>query len=172
MRAHSLDIIDDPARARAALQPVRLRLLSLLDQPRSAPQLAKATGMPRQRVLYHLRKLEAQRLVDAQDHGSVGRVLHAARAHIPIGHFHAEAQDSNQGRKQERHHHCNGAALIITQANQIMQDVYKYRSAALISHASDPLLVKGAFAERTPQCWLDLKNDFSDYAKSAAFKRR
>ena len=30
-------------------------------------------GMPRQRVLYHLRTLEAQRLVEAQDHGSVGR---------------------------------------------------------------------------------------------------
>jgi hypothetical protein len=29
--------------------------------------------MPRQRVLYHLRKLEAQRLVQAHDHGSVGR---------------------------------------------------------------------------------------------------
>ncbi len=98
------------------------------------------------------------------DHGSIGRVLHAARAHIPIGYFHAEAQDSNQGRKQERHHHCNGAALIITQANQIMQDVYKYRFAALMSHGSDPLLVEGAFAERTAQCWLDLKNDFSDYA--------
>ena len=73
MNAPVLDIIDDPARARAALQPIRLRLLHLLDQPQSAPQLARAMEMPRQRVLYHLRKLEAQRLVDAQDHGSVGR---------------------------------------------------------------------------------------------------
>jgi DNA-binding transcriptional ArsR family regulator len=73
MRAQPLDIIDDPARARAALQPIRLRLLHLLDRPQSAPQLAKAIGMPRQRVLYHLRKLEAQRLVEAHEHGSVGR---------------------------------------------------------------------------------------------------
>jgi len=29
--------------------------------------------MPRQRVLYHLRTLEAQRLVEAQEHGTVGR---------------------------------------------------------------------------------------------------
>src|SRR5262245_21180311 len=71
--AQPLEIIDDPARARAALQPVRLRLLHLLEQPQSAPQLAKTIGMPRQRVLYHLRKLEAQRLVEAHDHGSVGR---------------------------------------------------------------------------------------------------
>jgi DNA-binding transcriptional ArsR family regulator len=72
-RTKPLDIIDDPARARVALQPIRLRLLHLLDRPQSAPQLAAATGMPRQRVLYHLRKLEAQRLVEAHDHGAVGR---------------------------------------------------------------------------------------------------
>ena len=73
MRAPRLDIIDDPARARTALQPIRLRLLHLLERPQSAPQVAKALGMPRQRVLYHLRQLEAQHLVEAKDHGSVGR---------------------------------------------------------------------------------------------------
>lgn len=73
MRAQSLDIIDDPARARVALQPIRLRLLHLLDRPQSAPQLAKALGMPRQRVLYHLRKLESEHLVEADEHGTVGR---------------------------------------------------------------------------------------------------
>ena len=73
MAAQPLDVIDDPARARTALQPIRLRLLHLLEQPQSAPQLAKTIGMPRQRVLYHLRTLEAQRLVEAREHGSVGR---------------------------------------------------------------------------------------------------
>jgi hypothetical protein len=73
MGARPLDIIDDPVRARTALQPIRLRLLHLLDQPQSAPQLAKAMGMPRQRVLYHLRMLEQQRLVEAHEHGCVGR---------------------------------------------------------------------------------------------------
>jgi predicted ArsR family transcriptional regulator len=73
MGARPFDIIDDPARARTALQPVRLQLLHLLERPQSAPQLARAIGMPRQRVLYHLRKLEAQQLVEAHEHGSVGR---------------------------------------------------------------------------------------------------
>ena len=73
MVATPLDIIDDPARARAALQPMRLRLLQLLERPQSAPAVANAMGMPRQRVLYHLRMLEAQRLVEAHDHGRVGR---------------------------------------------------------------------------------------------------
>src|SRR5690349_7994716 len=73
MSPNPLDIIDDPARARVALQPIRLRLLHLLERPQSAPQLAKAMGMPRQRVLYHLRTLEAQHLVESHEHGSVGR---------------------------------------------------------------------------------------------------
>jgi DNA-binding transcriptional ArsR family regulator len=72
MGAAQLDIIDDPARARVALQPTRLRLLHLLERPQSAPRVAKAMGMPRQRVLYHLRKLESQGLVEAHDHGKVG----------------------------------------------------------------------------------------------------
>ena len=73
MRARHLDIIDDPARARAALQPIRLQILQLLERPQSAPQVAGALGMPRQRVLYHLRLLEAQRLVERHERGRVGR---------------------------------------------------------------------------------------------------
>lgn len=73
MTAEPLHIIDEPLRARSALQPVRLRLLQLLDTPQSAPQLAKATGLTRQQVNYHLQKLQAQQLVEAEDHGRVGR---------------------------------------------------------------------------------------------------
>ena len=73
MPAEPLHIIDEPSRARSALQPLRLRLLHLLDTPQSAPQLAKAIGLPRQQVNYHLRTLQAQQLVEAQDHGRVGR---------------------------------------------------------------------------------------------------
>ena len=73
MAADPLHIIDEPTRARSALQPVRLRLLHLLDTPQSAPQLAKAIGLTRQQVNYHLRALQAQQLVEAQEHGRVGR---------------------------------------------------------------------------------------------------
>lgn len=73
MPADPLHIIDEPSRARLALQPVRLRLLHLLDTPQSAPQLAKAMGLPRQQVNYHLQRLQAEHLVEAHDHGRVGR---------------------------------------------------------------------------------------------------
>lgn len=73
MSADPLHIIDEPSRARSALQPLRLKLLQLLDTPQSAPQLAKAMGLPRQKVNYHLRELQAQQLVESQEHGRVGR---------------------------------------------------------------------------------------------------
>jgi DNA-binding transcriptional ArsR family regulator len=71
--ARSLDIIDDPGRARTALHPLRLQLLRVLEQPKSAPQLAATLDLPRQQINYHLRRLEADRLVEAEEMGRVGR---------------------------------------------------------------------------------------------------
>jgi DNA-binding transcriptional ArsR family regulator len=56
-------VIDDPAAAAAALEPVRSRLLAELTEPASAAALAARVGIPRQKVNYHLRALEAHGLV-------------------------------------------------------------------------------------------------------------
>lgn len=58
-----LCVIDDPACATVALDPVRSRLLSELRTPASAATLAGRVGMPRQKVNYHLRTLEDHGLV-------------------------------------------------------------------------------------------------------------
>jgi hypothetical protein len=58
-----LDVIDDPAAASVALEPVRTRLLAELAQPASAATLAGRMGIPRQKINYHLRALEAHQLV-------------------------------------------------------------------------------------------------------------
>jgi len=58
-----VDVIDDPAAAVAALEPVRSRLLAELAKPASAAGLATRLGIPRQKVNYHLRALEAHQLV-------------------------------------------------------------------------------------------------------------
>lgn len=58
-----VDVIDDPAAAVAALEPIRARLLAELAQPGSASTLAERVGLSRQRVNYHLRTLEAHGLV-------------------------------------------------------------------------------------------------------------
>jgi len=58
-----VDVIDDPAAAAAALDPIKSRLLSELSAPASAASLAARMGMARQKVNYHLRVLEAHKLV-------------------------------------------------------------------------------------------------------------
>jgi DNA-binding transcriptional ArsR family regulator len=58
-----LEVIDDPAAAVVALDPIRARLLSELTQPESAASLAGRVGLARQKVNYHLRALEAHGLV-------------------------------------------------------------------------------------------------------------
>src|SRR5580700_6160931 len=58
-----IQVIDDPAVATVALEPVRSRLLSELAAPASAATLATRVGLARQKVNYHLRGLEAHGLV-------------------------------------------------------------------------------------------------------------
>ena len=52
-----VEVIDDPAAAVVALDPVRGRLLAALGEPASAAELAGRTGLSRQKVNYHLRAL-------------------------------------------------------------------------------------------------------------------
>ena len=58
-----VEVIDDPAAATVALEPVRSRLLSELAKPASAATLATRLGLARQKVNYHLRALESHKLV-------------------------------------------------------------------------------------------------------------
>src|SRR5579871_600836 len=58
-----IQVIDDPAAATVALEPVRSRLLSELAAPASATTLARRVGLARQKVNYHLHALEGHGLV-------------------------------------------------------------------------------------------------------------
>jgi DNA-binding transcriptional ArsR family regulator len=58
-----LQVIDDPAAAAIAVEPVKSRLLAALNEPGSAATLAAKLGIPRQKVNYHLRSLEDHGLV-------------------------------------------------------------------------------------------------------------
>lgn len=58
-----IHVIDDPAAATVALEPMRSRLLAELAAPASAAALASRVGVARQKVNYHLRALEEHGLV-------------------------------------------------------------------------------------------------------------
>ena len=60
-------MIEQPAAAVVALDPVRARLLAELREPASAASLAGRVGLSRQKVNYHLRALEAHGLVREAD---------------------------------------------------------------------------------------------------------
>jgi DNA-binding transcriptional ArsR family regulator len=59
-----VDVINNPAAAAAALDPVKARLLAELARPASAATLAARVGLARQKVNYHLRSLEDHGLVE------------------------------------------------------------------------------------------------------------
>lgn len=84
---HDVELIESPSAAIAALDPMRARLLAELATPHSAASLAAKVGIPRQKVNYHLRQLEAHGLVELYDtrpHGGLTeRVLTAtARTYV------------------------------------------------------------------------------------------
>lgn len=58
-----VQVIDDPAAAVVALEPIRSRLLAELAEPASAASLAARLGIARQKINYHVRALEAHGLV-------------------------------------------------------------------------------------------------------------
>jgi DNA-binding transcriptional ArsR family regulator len=79
-----IEVIESPAAAAVALDPVRARLLAELVEPASAASLAARIGIPRQKINYHLRALEAHGLVELaaeRRHGGITeRVLRATAA--------------------------------------------------------------------------------------------
>lgn len=58
-----VQVIEDADAAAVALDPIRSRILSELSEPASAAALAARLGLARQKVNYHLRELERNRLV-------------------------------------------------------------------------------------------------------------
>jgi DNA-binding transcriptional ArsR family regulator len=82
-----VEVIEEAAVAVAALDPVRAAVLAALAEPGSATTVARLLGLPRQKVNYHLRTLEAHGLVELVEQrprrGLTERVLRAtARGYV------------------------------------------------------------------------------------------
>ena len=77
-------VLDDPAAAAVALDPVRARILATLAaEPASAAGVAARLGLPRQRIGYHLTSLAERDLiveVDQRRHGGLTERIFAASA--------------------------------------------------------------------------------------------
>jgi DNA-binding transcriptional ArsR family regulator len=84
----SLAIVRTPERAESMLSPIRRRVLGALREPGSATTVGEALGLPRQKVNYHLRALEAAGLVEHVEDRRKGncteRIVRATAAHYLI----------------------------------------------------------------------------------------
>ena len=85
---HDVEVIEDPAAAAVALDPIRARLLHELVEPGSAAALAGRVGIARQRVRYHLKALEAHGLLELVEErrwgGITERVMRATAANYVV----------------------------------------------------------------------------------------
>ncbi|MBI2680306.1 MAG: helix-turn-helix transcriptional regulator [Candidatus Solibacter usitatus] len=119
----ALEVIDDPAAAVVALEPVRSRLLAELAEPASAATLATRLGIARQKVNYHLRALEAHHLVRVAEKRKWGglterrMVATAASYIVSPGAMGAVAADPD--RKSDR----LSASYLIALAARIVREV-------------------------------------------------
>ncbi|MHA7262383.1 ArsR/SmtB family transcription factor [Arthrobacter sp. TMN-37] len=84
----SIQTIEDRSAAVASLDPIKSRLLEELAEPGSASSLAARVSLPRQKVNYHLRALEAVGLVSLVEERRRGnmteRVVQATAASYVI----------------------------------------------------------------------------------------
>ena len=153
----ALEVIDDPAAAVVALEPVRSRLLSELAEPASAAALATRLGIARQKVNYHLRALEAHHLVHLAEKRKWGglterkMVATAASYIVSPGAMGAVAADPD--RKADR----LSASYLIALAARIVREVQQ-----LLGRAQET-------DKRLPTLSLDTVIRFRSAADRAAF---
>ncbi|MDX2706460.1 helix-turn-helix domain-containing protein [Streptomyces sp. PA03-6a] len=119
-----VSVIEDSAAAAATLDPVRARLLAeLAEGPASAAMLAARVGLPRQKVNYHLRTLEAHGLVELAGERRKGnvteRLMRATAASYVISPLALAAVQPDPGRFRDQ----LSARWLLAVAARLVRDV-------------------------------------------------
>lgn len=154
-----VEVIEDPAAAVVALDPVRARLLAELVEPASASAVAGRLGLPRQKVNYHLRALEAHGLVhpvgERRWGGLTERVLAASAASYVVSPAAMGAAASDPARAADR----LSARYLVALAARVVREV-----AALVRVAERA-------GKRLPTLAVDTEVRFRSAAERADFTR-
>ena len=152
-----VEVIGDPATATVALDPVRSRILSELSEPASAATLATRLGIARQKVNYHLRALEAHRLVRVAEKrqwgGLTERLLVATASSYVVSPSALGPVATDPDRSTDR----LSASYLIALAARIVREV------------SDLLRRSREIGKRLPTLSLDTEIRFRSAADRAAF---
>ena len=118
-----LEVIDDPAAAVVALDPIRARLLSELAEPGSAASLASRVGLARQKVNYHLRALEAHGLVRPVEERRWGGLVERRVVATAASYVVSPAALGEAGSDPERSTDRLSARYLIALAARIVREV-------------------------------------------------
>jgi len=151
-------VIDHPAVAIAALDPIRSRILAVRAEAGSASSVAATLGLPRQKVNYHLRLLEQHGLVEFVEErprrGLTERVVRAtARAYVVAPpHVGRDAADPLNGDRLS-------SRYLIALAARVVHEVTALTRRA--EHAGRPLATLA----------IDTDIRFANAADRAAFTR-
>ncbi|MGH9038519.1 MAG: ArsR/SmtB family transcription factor [Acidimicrobiia bacterium] len=120
---HDVEVIEDPAAAAVALDPVRTRLLAELAEPGSAATLSARVGIARQKVNYHLRALEAHGLVELAEErkwgGITERVLQATAASYVVSPAALAASGADPDQTADR----LSARYLVALAGRVVREV-------------------------------------------------
>lgn len=123
-------LLDSQDAAHLALAPIRRRILAALAEPASAAGLAEQLEMPRQKIGYHLRALEAAGLVRAagerRKRGFVEKLFVAAGAYVLDPALLQAPPDLAAVDAQDRH----ASSHLIAAASTMVRDVARMRDAA------------------------------------------
>ena len=118
-----VEVIEDPAAATVALEPVRSRLLAELAEPASAAALAGRLGIARQKINYHLRALESHGLVQVVEErrwgGLTERLLVATAASYVVSPAALGPVASDPARKADR----LSASYLVALAARVIREV-------------------------------------------------
>ena len=116
-------MIQDPAAAVAALDPVRARLLAELRAPGSAASLATRIGLSRQKVNYHLRRLEAHGLVQASGTRRWGGLTERLLVATAAGYVVSPEALGEAGSDPDRAGDRLSAAYVVALAARVVREV-------------------------------------------------
>lgn len=154
-----VEVIEDPAAATVALDPVRSRLLAELAEPASAAALAARLGIARQKINYHLHALEEHGLVQMAEErkwgGLTERRLVATAASYVISPAALGPVATDPDREGDR----LSASYLVAVAARVIREV-----SVLLRRARET-------GKRLPTLSLDTEVRFRSAADRAAFSR-
>jgi DNA-binding transcriptional ArsR family regulator len=123
-------ILDDPARVRSVLSPLRVQLLRELARPGSASGLAERLGATRQKLGYHLRVLESEGLIELAEErprrGCTERIMRRTARALVVDPSVLGSPRLDEDEVQDRF----SSAYLVAAAARVVGDVATLREGA------------------------------------------